>query len=602
MSKTKPNSKKSKNASRDFWYQITNYPLSFAVFFILVFVVYQQILGFFPGKFDENLIILDNLPFLTDFGNLKEAFFRDAFFSINGVDFYRPLQNLSLMLDANLSGPMGWGYYLSNMLIHASTVCSLYYLLNLLNENKKINFSVSLLFLANPLFVQAIAWAPSRGDLLIGLFGVLSFIFFVKYRNDKKPKDLAFNVLFFLLAVLSKETAMIIPLTFLAFYLTSDKEKRVSLKDMLVPVVSYVLVAVFYFYLRSIVVHKLPSGNEFGLMPFLNNIRTLPEFIGKFFIPVHLAPMAGFTLLNTFIGIALIVLLIIGIMKFRQSRKIYLFGSLWFVLFALPGLLYSHELGGSAYDYLEHRAYLPMLGMMIILGSLMNEISKVRKISTIPVILICLSLIYGLYSYVYSKNYENPLTFYNLAVEANPNSAMAVNNRGLVKNEIKDTQGAISDYQEAIKLKPDYAQVYVNLGILKSSLGDKNAALKDYETALKLKPGLFQARFNTANIKLDLGKLQDALIDYEAAMKLNPNYSPGYLTMGSVKSQLGNNSGALKDFGKAILLNKNNPEAFLNRGKVKYLLKDSPGACSDWKSAVALGNKEAEQLIIQYCK
>jgi len=615
MSKKVKSGKEKKQKKISFFTQITAYPFSFGLFFIVGFIIYGQVLGFFPGKFDENLIILDNLKFLTDWGNLKEAFFRDAFFSLKGIEFYRPLQNLSFMLDANLSSYHGWAYYLSNLLIHCSTACGLYYLLNLMINDRKLNLSLSLFFLANPLFVHSVAWAPSRGDLLICFYGILSFIFFIKYNQNEKLLNLVLSIFFYLLTVLSKETGVILPVIFPFYFLISGNEIKPQIRKFVIPAIFYLFVAAFYFFLRSIVVHHAPSVKEFGLMSFFSNLRTIPEFITKFIIPVKLAPMAGYSLFNTAAGMILIIAIGFIIIKFTLNKDgelssrqplnnkfTFLLGGLWFLLFIAPGLFYTHELGSKAYDYLEQRAYLPMIGLIILFSGVLTEYKTSKKSFNIYPVLISLFLIYGVYSNIYSRNYENPLTFYELATSANPNSAMAVNNRGLIKHDLKDFQAAITDFQEAIRIYPQYAQAYVNAGISKKSMGDVQGALKDYETAVSIKPDLFQARFNIANIKLDAGMKKEALSDYEAAMKLNPTYYPGFVTLGSLKSQLGDNKGALLNLDEAIRLNPVYTEAFLNRGKVKYFLQDKTGACLDWQNATSLGSPEAENLLKQYCK
>ena len=45
-------------------------------------------------------------------------------------------------------------------------------------------FFISLLFSVHPLFTDAIAWIPGRGDLLSGLFCLASFLSFIYYNNS----------------------------------------------------------------------------------------------------------------------------------------------------------------------------------------------------------------------------------------------------------------------------------------------------------------------------------------------------------------------------------------------------------------------------------
>ena len=72
------------------------------------------------------------------------------------------------------------------------------------------------------------------------------------------------------------------------------------------------------------------------------------------------------------------------------------------------------------------------------------------------------------------------------AIRLRPDYAEAYNNRGLVKNTVKQHKEALADFDEAIRLKPDYAVAYDNRGVAKAALGLKDAARKDFETALEL--------------------------------------------------------------------------------------------------------------------
>ena len=78
-----------------------------------------------------------------------------------------------------------------------------------------------------------------------------------------------------------------------------------------------------------------------------------------------------------------------------------------------------------------------------------------------------------------------------MAIEINPNFAEAYNNRGSVKEKIKDYQGAIIDFTTAIKIKPNYGYAYRNRGIVKEYSGDLNDACNDWRKAAEL--GIAQA-------------------------------------------------------------------------------------------------------------
>src|SRR6202012_2476781 len=98
-----------------------------------------------------------------------------------------------------------WMYHISNLLIHLLTCISLYYFLRLLKLPNFIAFVFTLLFSIHPLFASAVSWVPSRGDLLIALFGLWMFIHFHKHILSGKLVYFFLSTLFFILAIFSKE-------------------------------------------------------------------------------------------------------------------------------------------------------------------------------------------------------------------------------------------------------------------------------------------------------------------------------------------------------------------------------------------------------------
>ena len=83
--------------------------LPIIIVFCLPVLLYLQTLGFGFTYFDDNLIIINNISFLSDFGNILKAFLTDQFIS-KASPFYRPLGTLSYMIDIKLF----WSCHLKN--------------------------------------------------------------------------------------------------------------------------------------------------------------------------------------------------------------------------------------------------------------------------------------------------------------------------------------------------------------------------------------------------------------------------------------------------------------------------------------------------------
>jgi tetratricopeptide (TPR) repeat protein len=58
------------------------------------------------------------------------------------------------------------------------------------------------------------------------------------------------------------------------------------------------------------------------------------------------------------------------------------------------------------------------------------------------------------------------------------------NNRGFVRYELGDKQGAIQDYDQASRIAPDNAEVYSERGSMRARLGDKQGAIAALKNGL----------------------------------------------------------------------------------------------------------------------
>ena len=83
------------------------------------------------------------------------------------------------------------------------------------------------------------------------------------------------------------------------------------------------------------------------------------------------------------------------------------------------------------------------------------------------------------------KKYREAEVAINKAIELSPRAAFYYN-RGNVRDDLGDKQGAIDDYNLAIKFNPNYAYAYHGRGHVKSALGDKQGAIADFQQAVKL--------------------------------------------------------------------------------------------------------------------
>jgi tetratricopeptide (TPR) repeat protein len=140
--------------------------------------------------------------------------------------------------------------------------------------------------------------------------------------------------------------------------------------------------------------------------------------------------------------------------------------------------------------------------------------------------------------------------------------AVEFNNQGIVAIDSRNYQQAIANFNLAIRLNPSLAEAYQGLGIAYSELGDNKKAIQQYDLAIKLDPNLTESYFSRGLSNYKLGNKEQAVEDWQQAIKVNPDHAKTYLQRGAVFYELGNHQEAVKDLQKAA-------ELFAQQGDTK---------------------------------
>lgn len=603
---------------------------------IFVLAVYSQVISFSYTGFDDDFLIAKNISALSNWENLSDIFFKNSFLSDAVYGFYRPLQTLSFMWDAKLGGGELWAFHLTNFVLHLFCCYMLYFLLKRFNISKAIALIMTLIFSIHPLFAGNIAWLPARGDLLITLFGLASFLFMLNYFETKKITYLIIHLSTLFIAFLSKETALVLPLLFFIYLFI---QKRKINYQIIVLAIVWIISALIWYLLRQNSINEFPDNQLFGLVPFLSNLRTIPEFIAKFIIPYNIMVLPIYQIDITIIGIIILILSIIYFIKTKiYQDNMIIFGMIWFVLLVLPGMFYSRldTNPEQFYQYLDHRSYIALIGIILVLSSVLNKINEKISQKTFVLVGIVISIILSLISFNHTKIYSQPETFFSRAIEDNPNSSVpyflfanvkkdemkfeeaiklyssalnnnadyaeALNNRGSLYAMTSNFDLAIKDLTNAIKLNPEIPDGYYNRALSYESLGNYENAISDYKKAIEMQPNDLLIQLALANCYNVIGDYEKAIWQYGKLIETKPDYAEAYYNRANTYSLMKMSDKAIGDYGSAIKINPNYLNAFLNRAIERYETGDKNGACMDWQSAANLGSSSAKQMSDKYCK
>lgn len=575
----------SKNAAEIISRFSENTTLQLAIIVLLPLIVFLKVVNF-EFILDDIMIIRNNIDVISNLNNIKEAFTRDAFFVKPGTSFYRPIQTVGLMFDAAISGINPWMYHFTNLLLHILTGVALYYLLRFFNFKRLTAFFGTALFAIHPLVACAVSWIPSRGDLYIGLFGILLFLTMGYYYRTKKPVFFILHVIIYALTIFSKETVVLFPALLIVFYIFFLKEEKH--KELYKFVASWVSVSAIFFIIKSIFVTEKLTSSEFGIPALIKNLTFFPVVLSKVFLPFNLPIYPFYDAFSIISG--LLIMIVLGyysVNLYRKKQWLPLLGIVWFVIFISPPMLYRQKDFEYVIINLEQRVYLPLIGLIL---PLTYEIAKfIEKGKAVAVLSasVVLLLVYAGLATVHADDYRDAINYSNAAIQKNPSNAGAYTYLGFNCFERQDVPGAFDNFTKAIEIA-QYPMAYFNRGAIKAAAGDNRGAEEDFNMALARDTTLDLAFFKRGSVRFLMNRFDEALSDLRRAEKLNPK-DPLILNMkGKVYNGQQKYHDAIEEFTKAITLAPAFIEPYEGRSLARFNVRDFEGTVNDCQKILNL--------------
>ena len=99
-------------------------------------------------------------------------------------------------------------------------------------------------------------------------------------------------------------------------------------------------------------------------------------------------------------------------------------------------------------------------------------------------------------------------------------------NRGVMLDQLGETEKAAEDFNAAIALYPDLGDPYVNLGAMLIKKGQHQAALEQINKGMDLGMGFPHiGYYDRAVAEQMLGRYKEAYYDYKKVLELEPNFA-----------------------------------------------------------------------------
>ncbi|MDD5194265.1 MAG: tetratricopeptide repeat protein [Candidatus Omnitrophica bacterium] len=593
--------------------------LSCILLVLISFVVFSNTLDNAFIWDDKSLIVenkyiqsLKSIPFLFSLQYWKD-------YAPDSRGAYRPVREVTLVLDYFFWRLNPRGYHLTNLILHSANVIFVYLvalaLLSLAgNVQRKeeagrfnwswflaIPFMSAALFATHPIHTESVTWIKNRSDLLTLGFFLLAFLFFMRFSLSRNAVEYGVSIFCYILALFSKEAALMIPFIFMLYgFLFLRRSKRPRFVFSVIPF--FIVGGLFFIFERA-----LASG---GTLPaegapinsyshILAVVKTIGYYTKLLILPTHLSvdrlfniPQSirepGVTSSIFLIGIVMLLMLRL----FRASR-LAVFSLFWIFLTILP---VSNIIFFQGRPIAEQRLYIPSFGFCFLLAASLQKLSltsgnrpPLQRILRKIVIISFIALL-TLYSYTTVRrnlDWKDPITFWQTAIKNSPGSYRVRYNLGNEYFHNGKFEKARVSYQDAIALKPDYFLAYFNLGIVNQFTGKTEDALSALNKASIISPSA-EVQLNLGAVYKQRGELDKAFECFRKAIEINPNFAIAYDRLGTIYYISGDKENALRFYKEAIGRNPYYAEAYNNLGVVLLELGRPKEAAAAYKRSIAL--------------
>lgn len=526
-----------------------------------------------PLFWDDDDWIIGN-TYVHDFSHVKEIFSENmlAGFGLNS-NYYRPVLSLSFAFNYSVGGISPIGYHLVSNLFHIANALLLFLILYRLFNNKNVSAIAAIGWLIHPIHVESVAYISGRGDPM-SLFFVLAVLCIIAWKERMSFGYYTLCLFLFLLGLLSRETALILPALIILIKAIISEKKRVvdKVREAFMVSTPFWVLGIAYFILRLTVLNFDDTLNFYeGDNLYSENLgyriltffAVFTKYISGIIWPtgLHMEPNVPiYTSLFQYpvwLGLLMILgIIVLGTWLIRNRKAfgyVWVFGWLWFFISISPA---SGIIPINAIMY-YHWLYVPMVGVMGILGYgayvLWAKIRNRSLANLFAALLIIYAAFWSILSIKHNLLWGNEIKFYEYTLKHTPSSLRIINNLANAYSEKGNLKKAEELYLRAIEIsESDYAQPYYNLGNIYRDKGDSGRALELYKKAIEVDPTFHFAYRNIAGIYAQQNDLKTALEYMYRVRGLLPSDGLTLANIGVMQIELGDRVSGLSSLKESL--------------------------------------------------
>ena len=532
----------------------------------------------FDFVFDDYGQILFN-PFVKAWHYVPQYFVSSVWMHMSPSapgNYYRPLFLLLLRACYSVfaNRPLGW--HLAAVALHLVVTGLTFVLVRKMTRQFTMAWLAALIFGVHPVHHEVVAWISGMTESLFAIMFLASFLAYLQSLEKSKTIWMTVSCAFYALALLSKETAIVLPALVFAHgwiaYGPDENDAHLEnpgrFKKSLTPAIFYLPIAFLYLLVRNRVLSGL--GHSFSSASFVTWFLTLPSilffYVKHWFFPVGLAesydlfyqpkPSFAHVLLP-----ALVVIAVVGAVWMSRKRlgtKAVGYAVAWILLPLLPALdtfvFRPDELVRDRYFYV------PSIGAAFLVALIIVRAAKTgRSVFGQPLHVVvtglALTFVLAFFAARAASFWVDDYTMFSRAHQVAPLNATAASSLGgeLAKRGEMDAAQAL--LEDAYRHHPEDYRIAFNLGRVQYAKQQFPKAEEYTRQAIALSPNFSDAQISLGAIELKQGRLAEAQESLRHAVMLSPYNAPAHTSYGIMLALSGDCTGADQQFEAALALN-----------------------------------------------
>ncbi len=462
----------------------------------------------------------------------------------------RPLISLSLAINYAISGNNVWSYHVLNLIIHILATLTFLEVVRLTiiytekgipySKNAfSVAFSCALLWGLHPLQTEAVTYVIQRCESLMAFFFILTFYSAIHgwYETNSRLWHLA-AILFFLLALSSKEVAAICPAILLLYewvFKGYTPLRAVKQSPLLYTGLAFGLtIAIFTAINENTLISRTSKFIYAPSSYWITQCQIIFHYLRLVVWPSGLTFDYGWTVASieevwpSVMGI----LILIGLSAWAVLNRYTsgFLGACFFLILLPTSLIPLSDL------IFEHRMYLPLTAIIILIvfsavGSYEwmrrkpNTLLRSKLIPNLKVFIatiIGVGIILGVLTYQRNYDYRTELAIWLDTIKKSPHNFRAYHNAGVSLRKTGHLDEALTFLRAALALNAHSSDTQFQIGLVLLLMNKPSDAIPFLQEGLRKMPYNTDVLNALGAALAQTGRFKEAVFNFSEALKIKP--------------------------------------------------------------------------------